>query len=151
MCVCVCVSGGGWGWVSMRKCNTYKDLEAWRNQQLSGRLRALYGFYLAMVCAQSVNYFIGADMSPFLLNRRDIVLLIHSHPSPLVNRMWPDRKKSNYFFNMSPAWTELICSVNTLICLLSPPHHLAHLMEWILEGTGEESQKKKAVTNSKSM
>lgn len=72
-----------------------EDLEARSNQLLSSDL--LPGaLCFAMVLCASLN-FIEADTSSFLLNRRDIVLLIHSYPSPSMNRMWADRKKSNYF------------------------------------------------------
>lgn len=53
------------------------------------------------------------------------------------------QKEIKLLFYMNPVWTELIWSVSALICLLSPHHHLAHLVEWILEGTGEMSLKKK--------
>lgn len=125
MCVCVCVCtyafiewGMGWSFIHIQ--STYKDLEAWRSC-LAGS-----GLYLAlcfaMVYVRSLNYFLGARISPVLLNERDIVLLIHSHPSSPVNRMWADRKKSNYFstwaqpeqnsFGVLALWS--VCSHHTI-------------------------------------
>lgn len=85
-----------------------------------------------MVYAQCVNYFTGANISPFLLNERDIALLIHSYPSPPVNRMWADRKKSNYFSTGA---------------LTTPPPHSLNRMN--IGGDRGNLSEKEAVTISK--
>lgn len=72
-----------------------------RNERINCCLEGpgLYlNLWFSMVCMQSLNYFKTVNnVSPFLLNGIDIVLYIHSNPSPSMNRMWAHRKKSNYF------------------------------------------------------
>lgn len=89
--------------------------------------RIFLALCFAMVYVLCWSYFTGADISPFLLNRRDIVLLIHSHLSPPMNRMWAGRTKSNYFSTW--AYPEQ-SSFGVLVLWSVCSHHTTTSLTW---------------------